>query len=153
MQVTNRSYSRSRMIAIVLTLMASGRAMTLAFIHRAGDGGIGDPPDAWLMPLWGDAIVGSTALVVAWLLWQRPVPSSWVLAVVWSAIATFDAFAAYLVDVATPWPDFFMIDLFGRAVFFAAAALHLLIIGLLARPDVRTTYGVHFSAPVAAVMP
>ena len=147
MQVTNRT----RSIAIALTLMASVRAMTVAFIHRAGDGGIGDPPEAWLMPLWGDALVGGTALVVAWLLWKRPSPSSWVIAISWSAIAAFDALAAYLVDVATPWPDFFMIEIFGRTMFFAAAAMHVAIIGLLAQRPVRESYGVRFSEPAAAL--
>ena len=45
-------------ILVALVLMASGWAMTLAFIARAGDGGPGDPPDAWLMPLVGDAFIG-----------------------------------------------------------------------------------------------
>ena len=141
---------RLRFAVIALTVMASGRAMTIAFIHRAGDGGAGDPPDAWLMPLWGDASVGVAALGVAWLLWKRPSPSSWIIAVIWSSIAAFDALAAYVVDVATPWPDFFMIEIFGRARFFAAAAMHLLIIWLLLRPNVRDSYGVHFAAPQPA---
>ena len=81
--------------------------MTLVFISRAGDGGAGDPPDAWLMPLIGDAVVGITALGIAWLLWRRPNPTTWLLAVMWNAIAAFDALAAYVVDVATPWPEFF----------------------------------------------
>lgn len=123
--------------------MAVGRAMTLAFIGRAGEGGVGDPPEPWLMPLVGDAVVGVTALGVAWLLWKKPAPSSWLVAVVWSAIATFDALAAYLVDVTTPWPEFFMLELFGRTMFFVAAAMHIVIIGLLLRPDVRTDYGVN----------
>lgn len=146
MQVSNKP----RTAAIALTLMASARAMTLAFIHRAGDGGVGDPPEAWLMPLWGDALVGTSALVVAWLLWKRSAPSSWLIAVTWSAIAAFDALAAYVVDVATPWPDFFMIEIFGRSMFFAAAAMHVLIIGLLARPDVRERYGIRFAKSAIA---
>jgi len=60
--------------------------MTLAFIGRAGDGGAGDPPAAWLMPLLGDAVIGVVAVVVAVLAWKRPSPTTWVIAVVWSAI-------------------------------------------------------------------
>lgn len=141
MQVTGRT----RQLVIGLTLMASGRAMTLAFITRAGDGGVGDPPDAWLMPLIGDAVVGLSAIVVAWLLWKRPSAMTWIVALVWSAIAAFDALGAYVVDVATPWPDFFMLELFGRSMFFAAAAMHLLIIGLLMRPAIRQHYGIRFN--------
>lgn len=136
MQVT------AKRVVIALTLMAAGRAMTLAFVARAGDGGPGDPPEAWLMPLVGDAVVGVAAFGVAWLLWKQAQPRSWLIAVVWSAVATFDALAAYLVDVSTPWPDFFMLELFGRAMFFAAAAMHIVIIILLLRPDVRHHYAI-----------
>ena len=52
-------------IILVLTLMLSGRAMTLAFLHRAGGEAPGDPPIAWFMPLLGDAIVGLTENVAA----------------------------------------------------------------------------------------
>ena len=37
-------------IMLLLTLMLTGRAMTLAFIHRAGGTNPGDPPVVWLMP-------------------------------------------------------------------------------------------------------
>ncbi len=38
-------------IMLIFTLMLSGRAMTLAYIHRVGGTMPGDPPAAWLMPL------------------------------------------------------------------------------------------------------
>jgi hypothetical protein len=44
-------------IMLILTLMLTGRAMTLAFIHRAGGGLPCDPTAAWLMPLIGDAVM------------------------------------------------------------------------------------------------
>ena len=129
-------------ILVALVLMASGRAMTLAFIARAGDGGPGDPPDAWLMPLVGDAFIGLTALLVAYLIVWRSSPTVWVVALVWSALGAFDALAAFLVELRTPWPEFFMIKTFGPSMFFAATALHLVIIYLLARPTVREYFGV-----------
>ena len=128
-------------ILIVLTLLASGRAMTLAFLHRVGDGGPGDPPDAWLMPLVGDAIVGVSALVVAWLLWRWPSPATWLVAVVWTVVAAFDAFAAWLVEISVPWADFFMLELLGRVMFPAAIALHIVILVLLLQPQIRARYG------------
>lgn len=127
--------------AMALTLMAAGRAMTLVYISRAGDGGPGDPPDAWLMPLIGDAVIGLAALVVAVLIWKRPNPSTWVIAVVWSAIGAFDAIAAFVVDVSAPWPEFFMLEIFGRPMFFAAASMHIAIIYLLSKPDVLAHFG------------
>lgn len=116
--------------------------MTLAFIARAGDGGLGDPPNAWLMPLIGDAIIGLSALAVAYLLWKRPTVSTWAIAIAWSAIGAFDAIAAFIVETSTPWPEFFMLEIFGRSMFFAVAAMHLVIIWLLAHPAVRREFGV-----------
>ncbi len=60
-----------RKLLLFLVLAASGRAMTLAFIGRAGDGGLGDPPAAWLMPLVGDAFIGLAALIGAGTLRRR----------------------------------------------------------------------------------
>ena len=141
--------TKSTKLALVLILMASGRAMTLAFISRAGDGGPGDPPDAWLMPLVGDAAIGLAALVIAALIWRRRSIATWVAAITWSAIGAFDALAAYLVDVQTPWPDFFMLEVFGRSMFFAATALHIAIIVLLAQPETRAEFGVTPRAELA----
>lgn len=133
---------------LALTTLASGRAMTIAFIGRAGDGGPGDPPEAWLMPLIGDAVIGVSAIVVALLIWRRPNPTTWVLAVIWNAIGAFDALAAYVVEVSAPWPEFFMLELVGRSMFFAAAIMHLALIGLLSRPEVLTRFGL--SRPIGS---
>ncbi len=129
-------------VVLALTVMASSRAMTLAYIARAGDGGPGDPPEAWLMPLIGDAAVGLTALVVAVLIWRVRTAASWVVAVVWSAIGAFDALAAFIVETSAPWPDFFMLEIFGRTMFFMAAGMQVLIIYLLSRPDVVADFGI-----------
>lgn len=129
-------------ILMTLTLMAAGRAMTIPFIASAGDGGAGDPPAAWLMPLIGDALVGVTALLVAWLLWKRPGLASWVFAIAWSAVAAFDALAAFVVDTTDPWPEFFMLELFGRSMFFAAVLLHVAIIWLLTSDEIRNRFGI-----------
>lgn len=131
----------SRKIVIALTVMAAGRAMTLPFIARAGDGGAGDPPDVWLMPLIADAAIGLAAIAVALLIWKRANPTTWVIAVVWSAIGAFDAIAAFVIETTAPWPDFFMLELFGRSMFFAATAIHAAIIYLLTRADSRADFG------------
>ena len=133
-------------VLMVLVLMASGRAMTLAFIGRAGDGGAGDPPEAWLMPLIGDAFIGVAALAVAWLLWKSPSRTTWLIAIVWSALGAFDALAAFIVETSAPWPEFFMLELVGRPMFFAAAAMHALIIYLLVSPEVEERLGVSAGA-------
>ena len=131
-----------RKIAIVLTVMAAGRAMTIPFIARAGDGGPQDPPEAWLMPLVGDAAIGVTAVLVAMLLWRRPNPTTWAIAIAWSAIGAFDAIAAFIIETTDPWPEFFMLELFGQSMFFAAAALHVAIIYLLTSASGRVEFDV-----------
>lgn len=134
--------NRQLTTVLALTLMAAGRAMTLAFIGRAGDGGPSDPPDAWLMPLIGDAFIGLAAIGVALLVWRRRTPTTWLIAVVWSALGAFDALAAFIVELSVPWPEFFMLEIFGRTMFFAAFALHTIIIVLLSRPHVRSAFGI-----------
>ena len=129
-------------IVVALTVMAAGRAMTIPYIGRAGDGGAGDPPEQWLMPLIGDAAVGVAAIAIAVLLVVRPSPVVWVSAVVWNAIAAFDALAAFVVDTTAPWGSFFMLEAFGRPMFFAAAALHVVLIALLSGRDMRDRFGV-----------
>ncbi len=94
------------------------------------------------MPLIGDALVGVTALLVAWLLWKRPGLAFWVFAIAWSSVAAFDALAAFVVDTTDPWPEFFMLELFGRSMFFAAVLLLIAIIWLLSSDEIRNRFGI-----------
>ena len=63
------------------------------------------------------------------------------------ALGAFDAPAAYVVEISVPWPEFFMLELFGRTMFFAAAAMHVTITRLMTRPDLRDRFGLA-STPV-----
>jgi hypothetical protein len=120
-------------LILVLTIMLTGRAMTLAFIHRAGGDGPGDPPAAWLMPLLGDAIVGLSGIAVAYLIWKRQGLAVWATVVLWNSIAIWDAMSAYIIHLTVPWPEFFMVQLLGSSMFFAASAMHLVILVLVMR--------------------
>ena len=131
---------RNRFVLLVMTLTLSGRAMTLAFIGAAGDGGLGDPPSAWLMPLVGDAIVGITALAVAYLVVRGRGLAAWTTIVVWNVVGIWDALSAFLVQQSEPWPEFFMIKTFGSSMFIAASAMHLINLWLVSRDDVRSRY-------------
>jgi len=124
-------------IILILTLMLSGRAMTLAFIHRAGGTSPGDPPAAWLMPLVGDAVIGISALWIAYLLLKKTGLWVWTTIIVWNSIAIWDALSAFIIHTTNPWPDFFMINLVGSSMFFAASAMHLTIIIIACRSDVK----------------
>jgi len=129
-----------RRIILLLTLLLSGRAMTLLFIHRVGGEQLGDPPQAWLMPLLGDAVVGLSAFVVAYLVMSKRGLWVWTSAVAWNVLAIWDALSAYIVNLSNPWPEFFMIRLFGSGMFFAAVAMHVVIIVLLCNREVRKHY-------------
>lgn len=126
-----------RIILLIMTLMLSGRAMTLAFIGRAGGSGPGDPPIAWLMPLIGDAVIGVSALLVAFLIWRQKGILAWTAIVVWNAVGIWDAVSAFLIHASVPWPSFFMIEALGSSMFFAASAMHALCILLVSTRDVR----------------
>jgi len=132
------SWRRRTLVAI--TLLLSGRAMTLAFIADAGDGAPGSPPAAWTMPLLGDAIIGMAALAIAFLIVRRTGLWVWAAIVVWNSLGIWDALAAFLVHRSVPWPDFFMIEAFGSSMFFAAAAMHLVAIWLVSHPEQRAHY-------------
>jgi hypothetical protein len=124
-------------IIFFLTLMLSGRAMTLAFIHRVGGTMPGDPPPAWLMPLIGDAVIGITALGIAYLILKKTGLWVWSTIIVWNSIAIWDALSAFIINTTNPWPEFFMLDLVGSSMFFVASAMHLVIIIITCRSDVR----------------
>ena len=127
----------AKKVMLILTLMLSGRAMTLVFLGRVGAGGPGDPPAAWLMPLVGDAIIGLSALLVVWLMLTQRGLWVWLIILIWNALAIWDALSAFLIHTSNPWPEFFMVQIFGAAMFFVAALMHLLLIGLALRADVR----------------
>ncbi|KPJ90960.1 MAG: hypothetical protein AMJ53_12620 [Gammaproteobacteria bacterium SG8_11] len=129
-----------RKLMFILTLMLSGRAMTLAFILRTGGATPGDPPSAWLMPLVGDAIIGVTALWIAFLILKKTGLWVWTAIIVWNALAIWDALSAFIIHITNPWPEFFMIELLGPSMFFAASAMHLAIIVLACQSDVRKSF-------------
>jgi len=136
-----------RRLLLALTVMLSGRAMTLAYISRAGGTGAGDPPIGWMLPLLGDAFIGITALGVAYLVWRGRTVLAWTLIVVWNALAIWDALSAFVVHLTVPWPSFFMLEIFGASMFFAASAMHAVCIVLLGRPTLRLAYGVAADGP------
>lgn len=100
-------------IILILTLMMTGRAMTLAFLHRVDKGGPGDPASAWLMPLLGDAVIGLTGVIVAYLIWKHRSLFVWSTIVVWNVVAIWDALWAYIIHLTVPWAEFFMIQFLG----------------------------------------
>lgn len=124
-------------IMFVLTIMLSGRAMTLGFIDRVGGTLPADPPSMWLIPLVGDAIIGISALWIAYLILRKTGVWVWTAIIIWNSLAILDALSAYVIHITNPWPEFFMIKLFGSSMFFIAIAMHVVLIILANRPEVR----------------
>lgn len=126
-----------RIVMCLLTFLLSGRAMTIPFVVRAGGGTPGDLPVAWLMPLIGDAIIGMSALWVAFLIMKRSGLWVWTTIIAWNVVAIWDALSAFVIHLTNPWPEFFMMKLIGWPMFFAASAMHLTVIGLAVQAKVR----------------
>jgi len=127
----------------VLTLLMAGRAMTLAYIHRAGGEQAGDPPSAWLMPLLGDAVIGLSAFLVAYIILKKNGLWVWTSIIVWNVVAIWDALSAYIIHISNPWPEFFMIMHLGPMMFFAAAAIHIVILVLACKRQTRQLFVNH----------
>ena len=137
----------ARIAATVLVLLLAGRAMTLFFLPEVGSGAAGSAPAGWLMPLVGDAVIGLTAPVIAGLVWKQ---RALVAVVVWNALGIWDALSAYLVHLSVPWPEFFMLEWFGASMFFAASAMHIVVLGLVLGPgasEPRAGWGSAWSFP------
>lgn len=130
----------NRLLLFCLTAILAGRAMTLAFISRAGGSNVGDPPIAWMMPLIGDAVVGVGALFIAFLIYRARGLAAWSIILTWNAIAIWDAISAFIVHKTVPWPSFFMVEIFGSSMFFMASAMHAFCIYLLCRAATRETF-------------
>ena len=89
------------------------------------------------MPLIGDAVIGVSALVVAFLIWKKRGLLAWTTIVVWNALGIWDALSAFTIHHTNPWPEFFMIEMVGPSMFFVASAMHLAIIVFACQADVR----------------
>lgn len=121
-------------LVVLFTLMLAGRAMTLAFLGEVGSGAAGAPPDAWWMPLIGDAVIGLSAPLIALLVWRGRGLAAFSVVLIWNALGIWDAMSAFLVHVSVPWPDFFMVQIFGWTMFFMASAMHAVNLAVLAGP-------------------
>lgn len=126
-----------RILLLVLTFIMVGRAMTLAFLPYVGGVSAGDPPAAWLMPLVGDALIGLSALLVGLMLFKGSGLWVWTVVIAWNVVGIWDALSAYAIYVSNPWPEFFMLKLFGPSMFFVASAMHLAMLLLASQGHLK----------------
>lgn len=130
----------NKSIVLILTLMMSARAMTLAYIGSTGSDTAGAPPAAWLMPLLGDAVIGISALWIAYLLLKKTGLWVWTTIVVWNVLSIWDSLSAYIISITAPWPDFFMLQTFGSSMFFMAAAMNVVILLIVCQKECQDRF-------------
>jgi len=85
-------------------------------------------------------LIGASAIWIAFLIVKKTGLWVWTAIIVWNSLAIWDALSAYMIHTTNPWPEFFMINLVGSSMFFAASAMHLAIIILANRSDVRERF-------------
>ena len=92
------------------------------------------------MPLVGDAVIGIAGLFIVFLVLKKTGLWVWTTIIVWNSLAIWDALSAFIIHNTKPWPEFFIVQMLGSSMFFAASAMHLAIIFLMSRPELRTRY-------------
>lgn len=61
----------------------------------------------------------------------------WTMIIVWNTVSIWDALSAFIIHTSNPRPEFIMIQRLGSSMFFAASAVHLTVLVLVSRQNVR----------------
>lgn len=116
-------------LLIVLTALHSYRVLgflELADVGEAPDGA----PESWFVPLLGDGLVGTAAIIVAILLWKRATAGVWLAAVIFHTLAMWDTAAAAVNNSRNPWDASAFADvmwfLFGFLIIVSLVSIYLL---------------------------
>ena len=127
-------------LLIVLTALLFYRA--LGFLQLVDVGELPDgAPESWFVPLLGDGLVGTAAIIVAILLWKRATAGVWLAAVIFHTLAMWDTAAAAINNGRNPWDASEFADvmwfLFGFTFIVSLVSIYL-----LSRRDIRRHYDV-----------
>ncbi len=115
-------------ITIIITAIMVYRFMVVFMWGDLGNG----TPEVWSIPYAGDAFVGLTALIVAYMLWKHKGPLVWLSGIVFHVIGIKDfSVAGQLIFIDPPpqMPD----PTFGIIFMSVGISLQLLCIALLIR--------------------
>ena len=127
-------------VLVVATALLTYRAagyLSLADVGELRDGA----PESWFIPLLGDGLIGTAAVVIAILLWQRPTFGVWLGAIIFHTLALWDTATAAINNLREPWEA----GAFADVIWFAFGFTFLvsvLCVYLLSRRDVRRHYEV-----------
>ena len=98
-------------------------------------------PESWFIPLLGDGLVGTAAIIIGILLWRRATFGVWLATVIFHTIAMWDTATAAINNIREPWDE----SAFADVIWFAFGFTFLvsvLCVYLLSRRDVRRYYEV-----------
>jgi len=98
-------------------------------------------PESWFIPLLGDGLVGTAAIVIAILLWRQKTAGVWLATVIFHALALWDTTAAAINNIREPWDE----SAFADVIWFAFGFTFLVSVVsvyLLSRREVRRYYEV-----------
>ena len=127
-------------ILVVITGLFVWRAS--AFFNLADVGVLPDgAPESWFVPLLGDGLVGTAAIIMAIVLWRRHTAGVWLAAVIVHTIALWDLVVSAVNAIREPWDTNEFADalwfFFGFALLISVASFYL-----LSKRDVRSYYHV-----------
>ena len=139
----NNTLTRPREVTLIVVLSAIMvyRISTLNAIQFLGS----EAPLGWVVPFTGDAFMGITALIVAYLLLKKRGLAVWTIGVTWQIVGIKDYISGIMlsfVDPITgpifPGPEF---PTFVMILFLTIGMLiQISVIYLLSRPNVRQFY-------------
>lgn len=121
-----RPIGRWLWVVIGLTGLMVYRAIAAVGLTDLGDG----TPDFWIVALTGDAFIGVTAPIVAFLLWKRRGLAIWTIAIAWhvTGIKVFLAGSQFLaVDIPDRATVAMLAPIFGVGIAFHLLTIYLLI--------------------------
>ncbi len=127
-------------ILIVLTALFVWRASAYSNLASVGvppDGA----PESWFVPLLGDGLVGTAAIIMAIVLWRRQTAGVWLAAVIVHTVALWDLVLSAVNAIREPWETSEFADVIWF-VFGFAFLISIVSFYLLSRRDVRDYYQV-----------
>ena len=126
-------------VLVVATALLTYRAagyLSLPDVGELPDGA----PESWFIPLLGDGLIGTAAVVIAILLWQRPTSGVWLGTIIFHSLALWDTTAASINNVREPWDEGPVTDAMIWVAFGFTFLVSVLCLYLLSRRDVRRHY-------------
>jgi len=86
-------------LVIIITGLMFHRAMAFKMLSEVGK----TIPLPWSIPMYGDAFIGFSAIIIAFILWKFRGLGIWTIGIVWHAIGIKDYLAGLNAHAISPW--------------------------------------------------